>query len=168
MYSSFSKKFRQIKPYDNYNVTDVPWHEAMVAGNGKEKNVEEKEKNFNQKICNDNKNIALVAEYKGEIVGIMCGSINSNYEHFNLEYADLIGLYIDSNFQKKGIASNFKAMFEDWARKNGASKYVIGVLKDNKKARAVYEKWGGKLSTYEEDFYKMGVAYKEVFYIYDL
>lgn len=35
MYSSFSKKFRQIKPYDNYNVTDVPWHEAMVAGNGR-------------------------------------------------------------------------------------------------------------------------------------
>lgn len=134
----------------------------------KEKNVEEKEKNFNQKICNDNKNIALVAEYKGEIVGIMSGSINSNYEHFNLEYADLIRLYIASNFQKKGIASNFKEMFEDWARKNGASKYVIGVLKDNKKARAVYEKWGGKLSTYEEDFYKMGVAYKEVFYIYDL
>ena len=134
----------------------------------KEKNVEEKEKNFNQKICNDNKNIALVAEYKGEIVGIMRGSINSNYEHFNLEYADLIGLYIDPDFQEKGIGSNFKAMFEDWARKNGASKYVIGVLKDNQKARAVYEKWGGKLSTYEDDFYKMGVAYKEVFYIYDL
>ena len=71
----------------------------------KEKNVEEKEKNFNQKICNDNKNITLVAEYKGEIVGIMSGYINSNYEHFNLEYADLIRLYIDSNFQKKGIAS---------------------------------------------------------------
>lgn len=35
MYSSFSKKFSQIKPYDNYNVTDVPWHEAMVAGNGR-------------------------------------------------------------------------------------------------------------------------------------
>ncbi len=134
----------------------------------KEKNVEEKEKNFNQKICNDNKNIALVAEYKGKIIGIMCGSINSNYEHFNLEYADLIGLYIDPDFQEKGIGSNFKKMFEDWARKNGASKYVIGVLKDNQKARAVYEKWGGKLSTYEDDFYKMGVAYKEVFYIYDL
>ena len=35
MYSSFSKKFSQIKPYDDYNVTDVPWHEAMVAGNGR-------------------------------------------------------------------------------------------------------------------------------------
>lgn len=32
---SFSKKFRQIKPYDDYNVTDVPWHEAMAAGNGR-------------------------------------------------------------------------------------------------------------------------------------
>lgn len=134
----------------------------------KEKNVEEKEKNFNQKICNDNKNIALVAEYKGEIIGIMCGSINSNYEHFNLEYADLIGLYIDPDFQEKGIGSSFKKMFEEWARKNGATKYVIGVLKDNQKARVVYEKWGGKLSNYEEDFYKLGVAYKEVFYIYDL
>lgn len=29
----------------------------------------------------------------------------------------------------------------------------------------VYEKWGGKSSTHEEDFYKLGVAYKEVFYI---
>lgn len=134
----------------------------------KEKNVEEKEKNFNQKICNDNKNIALVAEYKGEIIGIMCGSINSNYEHFNLEYADLIGLYIDPDFQEKGIGSSFKKMFEEWARKNGATKYVVGVLKDNQKARVVYEKWGGKLSNYEEDFYKLGVAYKEVFYIYDL
>ena len=32
---SFSKHFRQIKPYDDYNVTDVPWHEAMAAGNGR-------------------------------------------------------------------------------------------------------------------------------------
>lgn len=134
----------------------------------KEKSIEEKEKNFNKKICNDNRNIALVAEYKGKIVGIMCGSINSNYEHFNLEYADLIGLYIEPDFQKKGIGSKFKEMFEECARKNGASKYVIGVLKDNQKARTIYEKWGGKLSAYEEDIYKLGVAYKEVFYIYDL
>lgn len=134
----------------------------------KEKNVEEKEKDFNKKIFNDNRNIALVAEYKGEIIGIMRGSINSNYEHFNVKYADLIGLYIDPDFQGKGIGSSFKRMFEEWAIKNGATKYVIGVLKDNHKARTIYEKWGGKLSTYEEDFYKLGVAYKEVFYTYDL
>ncbi len=134
----------------------------------KEKNVEEKEKNFSQKIRNDNENIALVAEYNSEIIGVMCGAINSKYEHFKLEYADLIGLYIDPSFQGKGIGSSFRKIFEEWARKNGATKYVIGVLKDNQKARTIYEKWGGKLSAYEEDFYKLGVAYKEVFYTYDL
>ena len=36
MYSSFSKKFSQIKPYDDYNVTDVPWHEAMGFKCGKD------------------------------------------------------------------------------------------------------------------------------------
>jgi RimJ/RimL family protein N-acetyltransferase len=134
----------------------------------KEKNIEEKEKNFNEIVYNNNEQIALVAEYENKIVGIMVGTINSNYEYFNSEYADLQGLYIAPNFQGKGIGSSFKKMFENWARKNGANKYVIGVLKDNQKARAVYEKWGGKLSTYEQDFYKLGIAYKEVFYTYDL
>ena len=134
----------------------------------KEKNTEEKEKHFNENIYNSNDKIALVAENEDRIIGIMFGVIKSNYEYFNSEYADLVGLYIDPNFQRKGIGSTFKKMFEKWAKKNGAKKYVIGVLKDNKKARNIYELWGGKLSTYEEDFYKMGVAYKEVFYIYDL
>lgn len=98
----------------------------------------------------------------------MLGVINSNYEYFNDEYADLVGLYIDSTFQGKGIGGSFKKKFEELAKKNGASKYVIGVLKDNKNARNVYEAWGGKLSTYEQDFYKLGIAYKEVFYIYEL
>ena len=90
----------------------------------------------------------------------------------DITFEDAILGYIEQKMSAPSAVlkavDDFKAMFEDWARKNGASKYVIGVLKDNKKARAVYEKWGGKLSTYEEDFYKMGVAYKEVFYIYDL
>ncbi len=134
----------------------------------KESNVEEKEKNFNKNIYNNNEKIALVAENNGKIIGIMLGVINSNYEYFNDEYADLVGLYIYPTFQGKGIGGSFKKKFEEWTKKNGASKYVIGVLKDNKNARTVYESWGGKLSTYEQDFYKLGIAYKEVFYIYEL
>mgnify|MGYP004605389235 FL=1 len=114
----------------------------------KEKNTEEKEKHFNENIYNSNDKIALVAENEDRIIGIMFGVIKSNYEYFNSEYADLVGLYIDPNFQRKGIGSTFKKMFEKWAKKNGAKKYVIGVLKDNKKARNIYELWGGKLSTY--------------------
>ena len=134
----------------------------------KEKNTEEKEKHFNENIYNSNDKIALVAEFEDKIVGVMFGVINSNYEDFNSEYADLVGLYIDPNFQRKGIGSTFKKKFEKWAKENGAGKYVIGVLKDNKKARNIYELWGGKLSTYEQKICKLGKEYKEVFYTFDL
>ena len=134
----------------------------------KDNQVEEKVKTFSDKIQNNNKTIAYVAEYNGKIIGIMYGSIKSSYEYFNLEYADLIALYIDPKFQGFGIGNSFKDIFEKWAIENGATKYVIGVLKDNDKARKVYESWGGKLSEYEEDFVKLGVGYREVFYTYDL
>ena len=97
----------------------------------------------------------------------MRGSIISSYEHFD-KYADLIGIYINPKFQGNGIGTSFRKIFEKWAKENGASKYVIGVLKDNKKARKVYEEWGGKLSEFEEDYIKFNIKYKEVFYVYDL
>jgi len=136
----------------------------------KEKNIEDKVKNFNNKIYNNNEKIALVAEYKNQIIGLMYGVINSNYEYFTSEYADLVALYIDPSFQGKGIGTSLKKEFEKWAKDNGASKYVIGVLKYNKKARTVYETWGGKLSADEQDFCfeKLGITYKEVFYTYTL
>ncbi len=133
----------------------------------RESKLEEKIKTFDDKIQNNDRNIAYVAEYNGKIIGTMCGSIKSSYEDFS-EYADLIGLYIDSRFQGLGISTKFKEIFEEWASKNGASQYVIGVLKDNTKARNVYEHWGGKLSEFERDFVKLGVGYKEVFYTYAL
>lgn len=80
----------------------------------------------------------------------------------------MVGLYNDPNFQRKGIGSTFKKRFEKWAKKNGARKYVIGVLKDNKKARNIYELWGGKLSIYEQKICKLGKEYKKVFYTFNL
>ena len=133
----------------------------------RESKLEEKVKNFDNKMQNNEKSIAYVATYNGEIVGTMCGSIKSSYDQFG-EYADLIGLYVDSRFQGCGIGTTFKNIFENWAIENGATQYVIGVLKDNIKARKVYESWGGKLSEFEEDFVKLGIGYPEVFYTYDL
>ena len=45
---------------------------------------------------------------------------------------------------------------------------VIGVLKENTKARKVYESWGGTLSEYEQVFVQMKVGYPEVFYTYKI
>ena len=134
----------------------------------RENQLEEKIKDFDNKMQNNNESIAYVAEYNGEIVGIMRGSINSLYEYYGIEYADLNSLYIDPLYQGYGIGKQLKVIFEKWAKENGASKYVIGVLKDNKKARKVYESWGGKLSKHEQDFVKLGIKYPEVFYMYDL
>lgn len=134
----------------------------------KENAINKKIDNFTSKIRNDRENIAYVAEYKGELIGLMLGSITSSYEYFSCEYADLIALYIDPKFQGNGIGTSFRKIFEKWAKKNGASKYVIGVLKDNIKARKVYESWGGKLSEHEQNFVQLDIGYPEVFYLYDL
>ena len=67
-----------------------------------------------------------------------------------------------------GIGTKFKNLFVDWAKENGATKFVIGVLKDNFKARRVYEKWGGKLDSYTQPFIKLGVEYDECFYTFEI
>ena len=123
---------------------------------------------FDDLMKNDHENISYVAEYNGTIVGIMYGCIHSKYDYFHEEYADLVALYIDPKYQKCGIGSSFRKIFEEWAIENDATQYVIGVLKDNIKARNVYESWGGKLSDHEQDFVRLGVGYPEVFYTYDL
>lgn len=113
--------------------------------------------------------MCYVAECKGIIVGAINGTIKSTYEHFlEGDFADLVGLYINPNYQGKGIGTKLKNIFEDWARKNGARKYIIGVLKDNNNARKIYESWGGELDNWEQKFYKLDVGYDEVFYKYNL
>ena len=134
----------------------------------KENRIEEKRKQFIEKLVNNKNTILYVAECENKIVGIMIGEINSGYKYFHNEYADLVGLYIDPKYQGMKIGTNLKNIFEKWAKENGATKYMIGVLKDNINAIKVYESWGGKLSEYESDFVKLGVNYKEVFYTFDL
>lgn len=76
----------------------------------RESKLEEKVKDFDNKLQNNERSIAYVAEYDGKMVGTMCGSISSSYDHFD-KYADLIGLYIDPNFQGYGIGTTFKNTF---------------------------------------------------------
>ena len=133
-----------------------------------EQNLKQKEQSFNKRFCNNDEKIAYIAEHDGKIVGLMFGTLKSTYDYFHQEYADLVALYIDPKYQGRGIGTELKNIFEKWAKEHGATKYVIGVLRDNHRARQVYERWGGKLSKHEEDFITLGVGYGEVFYLYDL
>lgn len=131
--------------------------------------LEEKVEEFKTRAYNDNTQIVYVAEHNGKLVGQLSGRILSFYEHFKERgYADLMALYVHPDYQGKGISSKFKKLFIDWAKKNGATKFVIGVLKENTNARKIYEKWGGKLDLHTQPFVKLGIGYEEVFYTYEL
>lgn len=114
-------------------------------------------------------NIVYVAEKAGELVGLMLAGTSSFYSYYaELGYADLMAIYVHPNYQGQGIASQLKSVFDEWLKEKDKTKFVIGVLKDNFKARAVYEKWGGEIDTREEPFKMFGKDYSEVFYLYNI
>ena len=118
---------------------------------------------------NNNDVLTYVAEYDGKIVAVMSGRKLSRYEYFAKQnLPDLEILYILPEYQGKGISSKLKNIFQDWLKENHFSKYVIGVLKENEKARKVYEKWGGKLEKYTNPFKVGENAAEEVFYTYNV
>ena len=121
------------------------------------------------KKYNDKGQMCYVAEDGGKIVGFISAKLGTNYEHFaNKVDAELMAVYILPEYQGKGLGSRFKNLFIDWAKDNGVEKFVLGVLKDNHKARKVYEIWNGKLDEYTQPFVRLGVEYDEVFYTFDL
>lgn len=124
------------------------------------------EKFSSKYYCGDDR-ICLIAFDDSKVVGIMFGRLVSGYPSFE-EFSDLEALYIDPKYQGMGIGSRLKNEFVSWAKEKGSSRFVIGVLKDNLKARKVYEAWGGSLSNKEHDFVLLNVPYKEVFYTYNL
>lgn len=169
---------REVDPKDAeqyIRLKNLVWHDAYKdifaeeVFEEMENKVEEKVKNFSMNFYNDNTKICYVAEADGVIVGLMYGTIKSMYEYFaEKDFADLVALYIKPEYQRMGIGEKLKETFEEWAKQNGAEKFVIGVLKENKKARKAYEKWGGKLDSHEQQFFRLGVGYDEVFYTYEL
>lgn len=129
----------------------------------------EKIEEFKQKKFDNPNQIIYVAEVDEKLVGLMRAELYSRTEHFGEQgFADLEALYIHPDYQKLGIGTKFKNLFVTWAKQKGATKYVIGVLKANSKARAAYEKWGGKLDDYTKQFVVYGQGFDEVFYTYNI
>lgn len=123
---------------------------------------------FKDNMINRDDNIVYVAECDGKIVGLMSGLLRCDEEYFKGKgYAELGAMYIHPDFQKLGIGKSFKEIFINWAIKHGVDKFVICALKDNIKARKIYEKWGGQISL-ERPFRLLDKEYDDVFYTYDI
>ena len=135
----------------------------------REQKREQKIEDFKKQEFNNPNNITYVAENNGVLVGLMRAEIVSRYEYFKEQgFADLEALYIHPDYHKMGIGTKLKDVFVNWAKQKGATKYVIGVLKENNKARKAYESWGGKLEEYTNKFVIMDQGYDEVFYTYEI
>ncbi len=123
---------------------------------------------FEDKIKRNNR-ICFVAEENEKIVGVLIGSYCAEIESFdNKNYASVRALYVDKNFQHKGIGKDLFDNFVDEIKKKGKTKFIIGVLEKNSQARKAYEKWGGVLTDYIEEFTVTGVSRKEVFYQFNV
>ncbi|MDR3263993.1 MAG: GNAT family N-acetyltransferase [Clostridiales bacterium] len=109
-----------------------------------------------------------VATADAKVVGILAVMLLSNYERYRaLGYADLESLHVLPEYQGIGIGRKLFDTAIKILLKNGADKMIIGVLKDNHKARAVYQKWGGVLDDYRQLYIKFGESYGEVFYKFE-
>lgn len=134
-----------------------------------------REKNSAKKILNYENNLkeknafCVVAEENQEIVGVLVGNLKTNIPYFDeRNYARLEVLYVDKRYQGQGVGKNLVLKFNDYLKHKDRKIFVVGVLKDNEKARRVYEKWGGELTDQTEDFVVLEKTYTEVFYSYEV
>ena len=170
-------KYRPVQKedaYEWYTLLDEVWRDAYghifpkEVFDGRDYAREERVNGFTEDKYVGERKIAYVAECDGKIVGLIFGTLDTDYEYFKNEYADLTALYVYPEYQGKGIGTALRDIFTEWAKTKKANKYIIGVLKDNIKARKVYESWGGELSEYEYNYVVMNVAYPIVFYIMEI
>ncbi len=87
--------------------------EAFVE---REKAVPAKAREFTLEKFSGDRKIAYVAEHGGKIVGLMYGTLDSDYGFFKDEYADLVALYVYPEYQGMGVGTALKGIFERWAR----------------------------------------------------
>ena len=173
-------KIRKVKLEDAeqyIKLTNLVWRsayksifpESVFEARESEETISRMVNGFAKYTINNPNYFSYVAEIDGKIIGLLGGSYQSHYEHFqNEEYADLQAVYIHPDFQHIGLGKKFFDLFVTKIKKKGITKFVIGVLQDNKQARRAYEKWGGKLDAYSKPYMKEGKEYIEVFYTYDL
>lgn len=135
----------------------------------KDADIEESVKKFKKQL-EGNEIFGYVAIVDSKIVGVAIARNLTTYDHYkSLGYADLQILYILPEFQGIGLGSRFFDLVKNDFITAGISKMLICALEKNAKARAVYEKWGGKLDVnYKKDYETCGETFVDVFYLFDL
>lgn len=139
-----------------------------VVFDERDKTADKRIEAFESNLIKNNR-ICYVIKEGDKIVAAMIGSLKTDILEFDAKnYARLIALYVDKNYQHMGLGKQLFDKFVEVLKQRNAKNFIIGVLEKNIKARKAYEKWGGILTNYSELFTVCDVSRTEVFYKYDV
>lgn len=110
------------------------------------------------------KDLVLVAERKGEILGYSCFSLSDKDDKYDSE---LVSLYVKKEYVKQGIGSNLLIETAKELLEQGKKNMIIWCFANNKNAIFFYESLGGK--KVDEKNVKIGEEYyHEIGFYFDL
>src|SRR5216683_616799 len=122
-----------------------------------------------QKILNKPEDNAytLVAEIEGKVVGF-CSVDKSRSEDMSKDTGELWAIYVDKNYEGKGIGTTLLNKGLDNLRDRGFKKAILWVLTSNYKTRKWYESKGWRVEGKTTIDKRDGLELEETRYIVDL
>ncbi|MFB6245382.1 MAG: N-acetyltransferase family protein [Candidatus Nanohaloarchaea archaeon] len=105
-------------------------------------NTDEAEEYFQQRI-NENSGFAFVVEDNQEVVGYAVGGIRDaeSYRE-DLRIAELETMYVEPDYRREGIRTEFVNEFQRWAEEKDADRMRVEVTSQNEKGISFYENQG--------------------------
>jgi RimJ/RimL family protein N-acetyltransferase len=114
----------------------------LTFGKGEFRKTIKEEQQIIQQHAKAKNQIFLLAEYEGEIVGIL--NVNAN-EKSRLRHIGDFGVTVKKDYWGQGIGTNLIECMLEWARKSGVIRKINLVVQTNNKAAIkLYKKLGFK------------------------
>jgi GNAT superfamily N-acetyltransferase len=129
-----------MEHYDNVLIRENKSLEPYLK---KKKSAAQKFRKFARKAIRSKNEAIFMAEVDGKPAGYCLMFIQKNNPIYEIEKLGYISdLFVRKEYQGMGISSRLKDEAFKWFKKKGIKYLAINVLKDNKHAHRVYEKWG--------------------------
>lgn len=123
---------------------------------GSLKLTKESEERFLKRFKSNRKNLMLVAELDGEIVG------NASIERERVErysHRAELSIVVKKKFWGQGIATRLMELLIEFAKSSAVEILQLEVRRDNERAVNLYKKFGFSLVGVYEDFFKINGKY---------
>lgn len=106
--------------------------------------------NWAGRLISSGQGLLLVGEVDGEIAGYSFGYIKMNMPFRKLaRFGYIDDIYVMERYRGLGLSSRLKAEMLRWFRKKGIRYVSIELAHENRRARAIYRKWGFEEHTIE-------------------